>query len=100
MDMKKVGPNGLDPAVAKRLLDLLSTDDAFRALFEADAKSALLQVGHIPASSNTVESWACLQLPPGTRLASKDSIATGRAKLEAALHSIHGFLAPLEMQQK
>jgi len=99
MEMKKVGPAGLDAKVVGRLLDKLATDDAFRALFESDAKAALLQVGHIPQSTNAVEPWVCLQLQPGTRLAAKDAIARDRAKLETALHGIHGFMAPREMQQ-
>lgn len=32
--------------VAGRLLDLLSSDDAFRALFEQNPRAALRQVGH------------------------------------------------------
>jgi putative modified peptide len=39
MDMKKVGPPGLEQDVVDRLLDLLSTDDQFRALFVADANA-------------------------------------------------------------
>jgi hypothetical protein len=35
----------LDPQVADRLLDLLSTDDTFRRLFTHDPRQALLQVG-------------------------------------------------------
>lgn len=38
--------NGLDPAVADRLLELLSQDDAFRDLFQRDPTAALRQVGH------------------------------------------------------
>lgn len=35
----------LDPQVAGRLLDLLSSDDKFRALFMRNPREALLQVG-------------------------------------------------------
>jgi len=34
------------PEVTDRLLDLLSGDDAFRALFEQNPRAALRQVGH------------------------------------------------------
>jgi putative modified peptide len=35
-----------EPAVADRLLDLLGTDDDYRALFQRDPRAALTQVGH------------------------------------------------------
>ena len=43
------GPAPLDPKVAKKLLDLLSTDNDFRRLFKQDAHAALVQAGWKPA---------------------------------------------------
>ena len=39
----------LDPRVADKLLDLLSTDNEFRRLFKKDPVAALAKVGHVPA---------------------------------------------------
>lgn len=72
----------LDPQVADRLLDMLSSDDKFRALFMSNPRQALLQVGFV----NETE----LASPFGcfwgiSKLASKDAIA-------AARKDIHGML--------
>ena len=37
----------LDPQVADRLLDLLSSDDAFRSLFMSSPREALAQIGFV-----------------------------------------------------
>ena len=44
---KKTAP--LDPKVADKLLDLLSTDNEFRRLFKKDPLSALIKVGYKPS---------------------------------------------------
>lgn len=41
----------LDPKVADKLLDLLSTDNEFRRLFKKDPQAALAQVGHPEAKA-------------------------------------------------
>jgi putative modified peptide len=50
MATKKTGASGkaapLDPKVAGKLLDKLSTDNEFRRLFKKDPKAALLSVGY------------------------------------------------------
>ena len=53
MATKKPGARSapLDPKVADRLLDLLSTDNAFRRLFKKDPQAALAQVGHPEAKA-------------------------------------------------
>lgn len=96
MDMKKVGPAPLDPKVSKRLLDLLSTDDAFRALFKRDAQAALEQAGFVAPKAEAGQPPValpgfCMQLKPGQELASKDKIVRDRPKLEQALSLIQGF---------
>ena len=45
----------LDPKVADKLLDKLSTDNEFRRLFKKDPAAALAKVGHvIPAGRHLV----------------------------------------------
>jgi putative modified peptide len=53
MATKKTGARTapVDPKVADKLLDLLSTDNAFRRLFKKDPQAALAQVGHPEAKS-------------------------------------------------
>lgn len=50
MATKKTGASGkaapLDPKVASKLLDKLSTDNEFRRLFKKDPGAALIQVGY------------------------------------------------------
>ncbi len=101
-------PAPLQPGVVRKMLDLLSTDDDFRELFTTDAHAALLEAGYEPASgsaltSSLIEAAAqsggeCLQLKPGTTLASKEQIIQERAKLETAISGIQGFICPPELQ--
>lgn len=42
----------LDPKLADRLLDLLSSDDAFRQLFQLSPQAALRSIGYEPPSSS------------------------------------------------
>lgn len=86
---KGPGPAPLDPAVARRLLDLLSTDNAFRRLFKKDAHAALLKAGYQPAGGQS--GGKCLQLKPGERIAPKARFLRDRAKLEQELSMIWGF---------
>ena len=91
----------LDKKVVDRLLDLLSTDDSFRRLFQEDAKAALLLAGHQPAASTggtpAAEVWMCLQLKQGQHLAPKANIARERIKLERVLNSVVQFDCPAEL---
>lgn len=101
-------PASLDPKVVRKLLDLLSSDDNFRSLFQKDAHAALVQAGYSPASDSNLKSMdsepsmqsggSCLQLKDGATLASKEQVAAERAKLETALSGIQSFLCPAELQ--
>jgi putative modified peptide len=54
MATKKTGgakSSPLDPKVADKLLDLLSTDNEFRRLFKKDPQAALAKVGHPEAKA-------------------------------------------------
>lgn len=96
-NQKGPAPAPLHPNVARKLLDLLSTDDDFRALFQRDAHAALVKAGYeAPAGTDSLKAAAssggqCMQLAPGTKLASKEQIKTDRAKLEKAMSLIQSF---------
>lgn len=54
LDKPTTGKTKLDPTVASRLLDLLSSDDKFRALFKSDPMGALIEAGHVfPANQKS-----------------------------------------------
>lgn len=100
------GPAPLDPKIVDKLLDLLSTDDEFRQLFQQDAAAALAKIGYKPPQASgdlrvgltaAASSGACLQMGANS-LASKDQIIEQRAKIEASLNAIHGFTCPAELQ--
>ncbi len=94
----------LDPKVADRLLDLLSTDNEFRRLFKKDPQAALVKAGWKPPK---VEAPGVARarkgppfLPPGPppvvppvmcmkvdRIAPKEQIIKSRSELKAMLTS-------------
>lgn len=88
-------PAPLHPNVARKLLDLLSSDDDFRDLFQRDAHAALVHAGYAaPAGSQATaltSGGACMQLSATDRLASKEQIAQDRSKLEGSLALIQNF---------
>lgn len=82
MATKKTGGGAhppLEPRVADKLLDLLSTDNQFRRLFKRDPHAALKEVGH--------------ELPPGTtltcmsvnRIAPKREIEASREQIKSQI---------------
>ena len=86
------GPPGLNPRVAKLLLDKLETDDAFREAFALAPAEALRKLGHTEAAP-------CLALKPGATLASPEQIKASRAKLEQSLAGIQSATCPLDAQE-
>lgn len=87
----------LDPRVADKLLDLLSTDNEFRRLFKKDPLAALVRAGYehrdsapIKAEQVNAQSPAtCLQVK---RIASKRAIASARTEIRDTLISGLGFI--------
>jgi putative modified peptide len=83
----------LDPALADRLLDLLSTDDLFRERFQRDHLAALRTIGY--ESPTPGQMTACGLVanaqPEAFRdckvqeLASKEVIAAARSEIKAML---------------
>lgn len=79
----------LQPHVADKLLDLLSTDDTFRSAFKADPAAALAQVGHPgaeqyagKASIGEGETFYCMT---ADQLAPKEEIMQSREELKSYL---------------
>ncbi len=77
------------PEVTDRLLDLLSSDDAFRALFEQNPRAALRQAGHetpeIDRDIKGADPVICLL--GCAKLASKETIRATHALLHRQLAS-------------
>lgn len=82
---KNVAPLGAD--VAEKLLDLLSSDDAFRAQFQANPVEALKTIGYVAPAFGaqvgdlSVPFAACSVV----QLASPDLISAARQELKATL---------------
>jgi putative modified peptide len=91
-EKKKAAP--LEPKVADRLLDLLSTDNAFRRLFKKDPQAALVKAGWEPEPNSKMASPAwCLGVE---RLASKEQIIESKAALRQ--HLIAGLgMTPIQL---
>jgi putative modified peptide len=74
--------------VADKLLDKLSSDDAFRTLFQSDPRAALAKLGHVTPEADVgkegVDPVICLN---GARLASKEAIRKARTELMQRLTS-------------
>ena len=91
MAMKKgAKPAPLDPKVAKKLLDKLSTDNDFRRLFKKDAAAALSQVGY-KIEAGATSAAGCMQLASTDSIAPKAKILRDRAKLETTLNGVVNF---------
>ena len=94
---KGTPPAPLHPQVARKLLDLLSTDDDFRDLFKRDAHAALVQAGYVPPHDadptmlSALSGGDCMQLSSSDTLASKEKIAQDRQKLEESLNLVQHF---------
>jgi putative modified peptide len=82
--MAKAKAAPLDPKVADKLLDLLSTDNEFRRLFKKDPQTALVKAGHKaskdPAALAVLA--ACCRLD---RIAPKADVIRARTKLREML---------------
>lgn len=73
----------IEPRVAARLIDLLSSDDAYRERFMTDTAAALLDIGHVAdiAELNAFVSTCFF----GVVLADKEVIAGARNEMLAML---------------
>ena len=88
---KGPAPAPLDPKVARKFLDLMSTDNDFRRLYKKDAHAALVKAGYKspagtdPARAAAASGGSCMQLKAGDSIASMADIVRDRAKLEALM---------------
>lgn len=73
--VESAGKRPLDAETAERLLDLLSSDNAFRRQFKRDPAAALAQVGH------DVDAAALAGCMTVARIAPKARIAAARETL-------------------
>lgn len=82
-------PNNFSPEIADKLLDKLSNDDDFRALFEKNPRAALRKVGHeTPDADRDVKGADPLVCCYSVKtLASKEKIQAARKELRTQLTS-------------
>ena len=76
----------IEPVIADRLLDLLSTDNDFRREFKKDPATALLRIGHVPTKQGAAVELAVLRASLSVdRLATKECIARSREEIRKML---------------
>lgn len=90
-------PFKLSDESAAALLDKLSSDDDFRALFQKDPRQALAAVGHKPAADASVDEglWSCLSV---SKLASKADIRASRDTLRKQLVTAQAGAHPITLE--
>lgn len=93
--LEKRCKNGFSPEVIDTLLERLSEDDDFRALFVADPLEALASIGHqSPESIRGVageDPGMCCQVG---RLASKEAIAAAAEQIRGQMTIFNPFMCP------
>lgn len=98
----KIKSAPLSPEIADRLLDLLSSDDAYRSRFQHDPRAALYEIGY--ESPTPAKMTACGAMPlamPETlidcrvdELAPKEAIKAARTEIRLMLTSGLGQTPP------
>lgn len=87
----------LSEATVDALLQKLSSDDAFRALFQEDPRQALATVGHDASKDSSVAegAWLCLSVK---QLASKETIKASLDALRQQLLSAKSSHQPISLE--
>lgn len=88
----------LSDQIADTLLDKLSSDDEFRALFQKNARKALASLGFEPAAKAGPDEkglWACCAVE---QLASKEAIAKSRKELREQFTSGAAIYNPISLK--
>ncbi|KAA8919623.1 NHLP-related RiPP peptide [Xanthomonas sacchari] len=89
--MNAANHDPLPADIADRLLELLSTDDAFRTTFQENPAAALASLGYAPAAqalandASPPKQGAPFYCMTSQQLASKEEIAQARAELVSHL---------------
>lgn len=81
-----------------KLLDKLSSDDEFRAVFQRSPRIAVAYLGHEGASNASPSdqgAWSCLTCK---QLASPEAIKAGRDELRQQLISNRAALNPIKLE--
>lgn len=84
--------------IADKLLDKLSSDDEFRAVFLRNPRIALAYLGHeaaTNASPNDKGTWSCFHCK---QLASPEAIKASRDQLREQLTSSKAALQPIRLE--
>lgn len=79
----------LPPSVALELINLLASDDAFRALFTSDPGAALVAAGFPQADADLLKVCCAVN-----ELASKEAILAAKDELQTMLTSVLAQLVP------
>lgn len=84
----------LTPSVARNLVHLLATDDAFRAQFATDTEAAILAAGHVPDNGESLSDFveACC---PDIVLADKEVIAQAEEEIVSMLTCGTAYAVPM-----
>lgn len=91
-------PFKLSEQTVDKLLDKLSTDDAFRQQFQSSPRAALASVGHeaaAKAKDTDPGIWACCTV---TQLASKEAIRSSRDALRKQLLTSQASHTPITLE--
>ena len=85
---------GISLPIAIGLLDKLGSDDDFRAVFSADPRQALVQLGFAPAADASIREglWKCFQV---NELASKEILQCSHGILLRQLYAEIGAPLPI-----
>lgn len=88
----------LPEIIAAKLLDGLSSDDAFRAKFAGDPRQVLADLGFAPAGDASIQGgiWSCLIVQ---ELASKEVIRSARAEVMAQISAKNCAYNPISLDQ-
>ncbi len=91
-------PFQLSEELVDKLLDKLSSDNEFRAVFQKSPRIALAYLGHEPAASASESdkgAWTCMAC---TKLASPEAIKASRTELRNQLISSKARYEPITLQ--
>ena len=91
-------PSEFSEELVDKLLDKLSSDNEFRAVFLKNPRIALAYLGHeaaINANVGDKGAWSCLQCK---ELASPEAIKAGREELRQQLISNRAALNPIKLE--